>query len=212
MINYSLKNRVAIITGANNPWGIGATTALAFAREGAKVALVFKRIDRPFDKEKTGSNGVDRYYAANAGGMDAVIANAKDLPGYLDLTKGYDVVTGQAASYGFIPIVSTLAWGLGYFGMPHILVRFMAVKNSKMIKKSSAVAITWLIITLAAAIAIAFLGRTYLLDSGTALAEKILPDAADEREDPFLRLLPVASGSGARHCFSGSDSFMERGL
>ena len=72
-------------------------------------------------------------------------------------------------------IVSGLAWGFGYFGMPHILVRFMAVKNSKMIKKSSAVAITWLIITLVAAIAIAFLGRTYLLDNGTALAEKILP-------------------------------------
>ncbi len=73
-------------------------------------------------------------------------------------------------------IVSGLAWGFGYFGMPHILVRFMAVKNSKMIKKSSAVAITWLIITLAAAIAIAFLGRTYILENGTALADKILPN------------------------------------
>lgn len=42
MINYGLKNRVALITGANNPQGIGATTALAFAREGAKVVLVYK--------------------------------------------------------------------------------------------------------------------------------------------------------------------------
>ena len=41
MINYGLANRVAIITGANNPQGIGATTALAFAREGAKVVLVY---------------------------------------------------------------------------------------------------------------------------------------------------------------------------
>ena len=72
-------------------------------------------------------------------------------------------------------IISGLAWGFGYFGMPHILVRFMAIKNSKMIKKSSAVAITWLIITLGAAIAIAFLGRTYLLSDGGALAEKLLP-------------------------------------
>ena len=47
MINYGLENRVAIITGANNPWGIGATTALAFAREGAKVVLVYKKVDRP---------------------------------------------------------------------------------------------------------------------------------------------------------------------
>ena len=46
MINYGLKDRVAIITGANNPQGIGATTAYAFAREGAKVVLVYKKIER----------------------------------------------------------------------------------------------------------------------------------------------------------------------
>ena len=50
MINYGLKDRVVIITGANNPWGIGATTALAFAREGAKVVLVYKKVFRPFDE------------------------------------------------------------------------------------------------------------------------------------------------------------------
>ncbi len=49
MVNYGLKDKVAIITGANNPWGIGATTALAFAREGAKVVLVYKKVFRPFD-------------------------------------------------------------------------------------------------------------------------------------------------------------------
>ena len=53
MVNYGLKDRVAIITGANNPQGIGATTALAFAREGAKVVLIYKKIDRPFDSTKT---------------------------------------------------------------------------------------------------------------------------------------------------------------
>ena len=62
MIDYGLKDRVALITGANNPWGIGATTALAFAREGAKIVLVYKRVDRPFDATKTDKNGVDRYY------------------------------------------------------------------------------------------------------------------------------------------------------
>ena len=67
MVNYGLKNRVAIITGANNPWGIGATTALAFAREGAKVVLVYKKVFRPFDATKMDRNGVDRYYGANAG-------------------------------------------------------------------------------------------------------------------------------------------------
>ena len=79
MVNYGLNGRVAIITGANNPQGIGATTALAFAREGAKVVLVYKKIDRPFDPAKTGKNGVDRYYGANAGNADAVEAKLKEL-------------------------------------------------------------------------------------------------------------------------------------
>ena len=67
MIEYGLQNRVALITGVNNPQGIGATTALAFAREGAKLVLVYKKVSRPFDPEKTDRNGADRYYAANAG-------------------------------------------------------------------------------------------------------------------------------------------------
>ena len=46
MVNYGLKDKVALITGANNPQGIGATTAFTFAREGAKVVLIYKRIHR----------------------------------------------------------------------------------------------------------------------------------------------------------------------
>ena len=72
MIDYGLQDRVALITGANNPRGIGAATALAFAREGAKVALVYKRIPRAFDGSKTDRNGADRYFEANAGNADAV--------------------------------------------------------------------------------------------------------------------------------------------
>ena len=72
MIDYGLKDKVALITGANNPWGIGAATAFLFAREGAKVVLVYKRVDRPFDASKTDKNGVDRYYGANAGDASAV--------------------------------------------------------------------------------------------------------------------------------------------
>lgn len=81
MINYGLKDRVAIVTGANNPWGIGAATALAFVREGAKVVLVYKKVDRPFDAGKTDRNGVDRYYGANAGNADAVEGKLKEMNG-----------------------------------------------------------------------------------------------------------------------------------
>ena len=72
MIDYGLKGKVALITGVNNPQGIGATVALAFAREGAKLVLVYKKVNRPFDKDKAGKNGADRYYAANAGDADYV--------------------------------------------------------------------------------------------------------------------------------------------
>ena len=61
MVNYGLKDKVALITGGNNPQGIGATTAFTFAREGAKVVLIYKRIYRTFDQSKTDKNGTDRY-------------------------------------------------------------------------------------------------------------------------------------------------------
>ena len=66
MVNYGLKDKVALITGANNPQGIGATTAFTFAREGAKVVLIYKRIYRTSDQSKTDKNGTDRYFEANS--------------------------------------------------------------------------------------------------------------------------------------------------
>ena len=79
MVDYGLKNRVVLITGVNNPQGIGASTALAFAREGAKLVLVYKKVDRPFDQDKAGKNGVDRYYAANAGDAAFVEGRLREM-------------------------------------------------------------------------------------------------------------------------------------
>ena len=79
MITYELEGRVALITGANNPQGIGAATAIAFAEQGANVVLVYKRLPRPYDETKTHQNGTDRYLQANAGNADAVEARLKEM-------------------------------------------------------------------------------------------------------------------------------------
>ena len=113
MIDYGLKNKVALITGANNPWGIGAATALAFAREGAKLVLVYKRVDRPFDPSKTDRNGVDRYYGANAGDASAVEARLKAIGAdYLILESdisnedaGKEIYAIVMAKYGRVDVL-----------------------------------------------------------------------------------------------------------
>ena len=92
MINYGLKDRIALITGANNPQGIGAATALAFAREGAKVVLVYKKLFRQFDESKTNRNGVDRYFAANSADASPVESKLKEMGAeYLILERDISV-------------------------------------------------------------------------------------------------------------------------
>ena len=93
-----------------------------------------------------------------AGGLDAVISNAKALPGYLNLTQGYDAATGTAASFGGLSIFSTLAWGLGYFGMPHILLRFMAIEEEKKLNDSRRIATIWVVISMSIAVFIGVIG------------------------------------------------------
>ncbi len=93
-----------------------------------------------------------------AGGWSAVVENAAALSGFLNLTQGYNAATGEAGSFGFLPIVSTLAWGLGYFGMPHILLRFMAIRDEKELKTSRRIASIWVVISMAVAILIGVIG------------------------------------------------------
>lgn len=85
--------------------------------------------------------------------------------------------------YTFVDILSQLAWGLGYCGMPHILVRFMAVKNEKELKKSSVIAIVWVFISLVAACVIGVVGRAFL-------APMVLgADGAASAESVFIELI-----------------------
>ena len=71
-------------------------------------------------------------------------------------------------------IVSGLSWGLGYFGMPHIIVRFMAIEKPSMVKKSAIVATVWVVLSLGAAIVIAYLGRMFVYSNGTDLSAALL--------------------------------------
>ena len=94
-----------------------------------------------------------------AGGMEAVLDNARSLTDYLSLIRIHDPATGGSEPYGLLTICSLLAWGLGYFGMPHILVRFMAIEEEKKLKLSRRVATSWVVISMAVAIIIGLVGN-----------------------------------------------------
>ncbi len=93
-----------------------------------------------------------------AGGLDTVIENAAALPGYLSLKQSYSVADNAATSYGALTVLSGLAWGFGYMGMPHILLRFMAIEDKNKLKQSRRIATVWVIISMAVAIFIGVVG------------------------------------------------------
>ncbi len=97
-------------------------------------------------------------FGTSQAGASAVLENAKALPGYLSMTSTYSAASGSASSYSFLTICSTMAWGLGYFGMPHILLRFMAIEDEKKLKLSRRVATVWVVISMAVAILIGIVG------------------------------------------------------
>lgn len=92
------------------------------------------------------------------GGMDVIASQTASMKGYLSLTSVYN--EGTAVPYGSIKIASTLAWGLGYFGMPHVLLRFMAISDENKIKLSRRIATIWVVISMAVAVFIGIMGYT----------------------------------------------------
>lgn len=99
------------------------------------------------------------YGVTSVGGMGVVMDNATSMAGYFSLTGSYDPVADKATPYGILNIVSTLAWGLGYFGMPHILLRFMAIEKPEKIKLSRRVATVWVVISMTVSIFIGIVGN-----------------------------------------------------
>lgn len=93
-----------------------------------------------------------------AGGWSEVLTRAQELPGYLTLLQSHNSTTGTAQGYGSLNLISTLAWGLGYFGMPHILLRFMAIENEHKLATSRRIASIWVVLSMVAAILIGIVG------------------------------------------------------
>ena len=98
------------------------------------------------------------YGVSVAGGWDVVLDNARSLPGYLTMAASHNVADNSATSYSMLDIASTLAWGLGYFGMPHILLRFMAIEDEKKLVLSRRIASVWVVIAMTASIVIGMVG------------------------------------------------------
>ena len=119
-----------------------------------------------------------------AGGMDMVLENARNIPGYLSMTMMGNSVSGETTPYGTLTIFSTLAWGLGYFGMPHILLRFMAIRHEDEVTVARRIASIWVVISMSVAILIGVIGYSLSLQGTvpryetTAQSERILIDIA----------------------------------
>ena len=111
---------------------------------------------------------------AMAGGLDNTVAFLRDIPGYLSMTQsaapqlsadgtqassGGQPLFGVPAEYGVLSIISTLSWGLGYFGMPQVLVRFMGIRDDAQVKTSRRIAIVWVVVSMFCAVMIGLIGR-----------------------------------------------------
>ncbi|MGI6005656.1 MAG: sodium/proline symporter, partial [Christensenellales bacterium] len=113
---------------------------------------------------------------AAAGGINQVMANTQNIPGFLEFfgiaqptiengvqaVQNGQAIFGPAGNYGALTIVSTMAWGLGYFGMPHVLLRFMAIRKPRELTRARRIGTIWCVISLAAAVLVGLIGRAWL--------------------------------------------------
>ena len=159
---------------------------------------------------------------AAAGGFSAVAENAAKIPGFASffgiaqpvVEEGVQQVSngaplfGEAGSYGLLTILSTLSWGLGYFGVPQVLLRFMAIRKTSELKKSRRIATIWCVISLTCAVLIGLVGRalypTALLTSSDA--ENIFILLATNLLPPLLAGVVMAGILAAT--ISSSDSYL----
>ena len=158
-----------------------------------------------------------------AGGLSAVFENARSIPGFLDFFNqatptlneaGEQIVEngaplfGEASSYGFLKICSMLAWGLGYFGMPQVLLRFMAIRREKELKTSRRIAMVWVIISLAVAVFIGIVGRQAFptVHLTSAASENIFITLATSSLPPIIAGFVMAGILAAT--ISSSDSYL----
>ena len=158
-----------------------------------------------------------------AGGLGAVIENAKSIPGFFEffglanptvndagqqLVQNGAPVFGEAKSYGFLSVISMMAWGLGYFGMPQVLLRFMAIRKEDELKRSRRIAMVWVIISLAVAVFIGIIGRAvFPVEHLTAsAAESIFITLSTSYLPPLLAGFVMAGILAAT--ISSSDSYL----
>ncbi len=99
------------------------------------------------------------YGIVTAGGISAVMENISSLPGFINVNETYNNATNSASPYGLFSKVTMFCWGLGYFGMPHILLRFMAIRNASELKLSRRIASVWVVFSLSIAVFLGVVGR-----------------------------------------------------
>ncbi len=137
------------------------------------------------------------YGITQAGGIDAVLENASQLQGYLSLNATHNNVTNAADTYNLFHKVTMFCWGLGYFGMPHILLRFMAIGDPEKLKLSRRVASVWVVFSLAIAVVLGVVGRAMTMTgSMTNLIDSADPTSSSKAETLIVVLADHISQNG----------------